>query len=56
MDRYEELARELVDYITTCNRHRAVPLKHDVNYYSARLRKAEKEERGAPCGYTSSAR
>lgn len=57
MGTYENLARELIDYIATCNAHRCVPLKHDVNYYTARLHKAEKDERSARrCGFTSSAR
>lgn len=56
MSGYKELAHELVDYITTCNAHRCVPLKHDVNYYTALLHKAERDEGRKPCGSTSSAR
>lgn len=56
MNDYRKLAGELIDYIATCNAHRCVPLEHDVNYYTARFHKAESDERGKPCGSTSSAR
>lgn len=44
MNAYRELAKDLLDYLLVCNKHRAVPTMWDVNHYTSRLHEVERKE------------
>lgn len=51
MEQYRNLAQVLLDYLGNCNRRNIVPLRWDLNHYTARFHEIEKKGKleGADC-------